>query len=149
MSKEAANKAIVAEWFEKFWGNPADLSVVDKLSTPDILFQYPMHGPIHGRENLKAMMAEMREAFPDLNFWAVGEPIAEGDYVAARWDGGGTHTGPAFSALPVGSLPAATGKTIRFTGTTVFHIVDGKVKEEIGEEGALTALQQLGLVPSK
>jgi predicted ester cyclase len=108
-----------------------------------------MHGPIRGRENLKAMMAEMREAFPDLNFWAVGDPIAEGDYVATRWDGGGTHTGPAFSALPVGSLPAATGKTIRFTGTTVFHIVDGKVKEEIGEEGALTALQQLGLVPLK
>ena len=91
----------------------------------------------------------MREAFPDLNFWAVGDPIAEGDYVAARWDGGGTHTGPAFSALPVGSLPAATGKKIRFTGTTVFQIVDGKVQQEIGEEGALTALQQLGLVPSK
>ena len=92
MSKEATNKAIVAEWFKKFWGNPADLSVVDKLGTPDILFQYPMHGPIRGRENLKAMMFEMREAFPDLNFWAVGDPIAEGDYVAARWDGGGTPT---------------------------------------------------------
>src|ERR1700728_666045 len=145
MSKEATNRAAVAEWFKKFWGNPADLSVVDKLGTPDILFQYPMHGPIRGRENLKAMMFEMRKAFPDLNFWAVGDPIAEGDYVAARWDGGGTHTGPSFSALPVGSLPATT----RSTATTVFHIVDGKVKEEIGEEGALTALQQLALVPSK
>ena len=149
MSKESENKAIVARWFEKFWGNPADLSVVDKLGAQDILFQYPMHGPIRGRENLKIMMAEMRKAFPDLKFWAVGDPIAEGDYVAARWDGGGTHTGGAFSALPVGSLPAATGKAIRFTGTTVFHIVNGKVKEEIGEEGALTALQQLGLVPLK
>lgn len=149
MSKEATNKAIVAEWFEKFWGNPADLSVVDELGAEDIVFHYPMHGVVKGRSAIKAMMAEMREAFPDLNFWAVGEPIAEGDYVAARWDGGGTHTGPAFGALPLGSLPAATGKTIRFTGTTVFRIVDGKVKEEIGEEGALTALQQLGLVPSK
>jgi hypothetical protein len=36
---------------------------------------------------------------------------------------------------------------MRFTGTTVFKIVDGKIVEEIGEEGALTALQQLGLVP--
>ena len=42
MSKEAANKAIVAEWFEKFWGNPADILVVDKLGASDILFQYPM-----------------------------------------------------------------------------------------------------------
>jgi O-6-methylguanine DNA methyltransferase len=90
---------------------------------------------------------EFREAFPDLNFWAVGELIAEGDYVVGRWDGGGTHTGPAFDDLPVGLLPANSGKTIRFTGTTVFRLVDGKVAEEIGEEGALTALQQLGLVP--
>ena len=51
--------------------------------------------------------------------------------------------------LPAAANAQATGKTIRFTGTTVFHIVDGKVKEEIGEEGALTALQQLGLVPLK
>jgi predicted ester cyclase len=148
MSKEETNKAIVARWFEKFWGNPADLSVVDELGAPDILVQYPMHGPIHGRAVVKAMMAEFREAFPDLNFWGVGEPIAEGDFVAARWDGGGTHTGPAFSALPVGSLPAASGRKMRFTGTTVFRIEDGKIVEEIGEEGALTALQQLGLVPS-
>jgi predicted ester cyclase len=148
MSKEETNKAIVARWFEKFWGNLADLSVVDELGAPDILVQYPMHGPIRGREAVKAMMAEFREAFPDLNFWGVSEPIAEGDFVAARWDGGGTHTGPAFSALPVGSLPAASGRKMRFTGTTVFRIEDGKIVEEIGEEGALTALQQLGLVPS-
>jgi steroid delta-isomerase-like uncharacterized protein len=149
MSKEAENKAIVARWFEKFWGNPADLSVVDELGAEGIVFHYPMHGRIKGRAALKAMMAEFREAFPDLNFWGVGEPIAEGDYVAARWDGGGTHTGPQFGALPLGSLPAASGKTMRFTGTTVFRIVDGKVEEEIGEEGALTALQDLGILPTR
>jgi steroid delta-isomerase-like uncharacterized protein len=149
MSKESENKAIVARWLEKLWGNPADLSVVDELGAEDIVFHYPMHGVIKGRSALKAMMAEFREAFPDLNFWGVGEPIAEGDYVAARWDGGGTHTGPAFGALPLGSLPAASGKTMRFTGTTVFRIVDGKVKEDIGEEGALTALQDLGILPTR
>jgi hypothetical protein len=35
---------------------------------------------------------------------------------------------------------------MRFTGTTVFLIENGKIVEEIGEEGALTALQQLELV---
>ena len=147
MSKEQTNKAIVMEWFEKYWGKNVDLSVIDTLGTPDVLVHYPMHGPRRGREAVKTMMREFREAFPDLNFWAVGELIAEGDYVVGRWDGGGTHTGPAFDDLPVGLLPANSGKTIRFTGTTVFRLVDGKVAEEIGEEGALTALQQLGLVP--
>jgi predicted ester cyclase len=87
--------------------------------------------------------------FPDLNFWADGDLIAAGDYVVGRWDGGGTHMGPAFSGLPVGSLPAASGKKIRCTETTVFRIKDGKIAKEIDEEGALTALQQLGLVPAK
>jgi hypothetical protein len=47
------------------------------------------------------------------------------------------------------SRRAGTKSSSTITGTTVFRIVDGKVLEEIGEEGALTALQQLGLVPTK
>jgi predicted ester cyclase len=147
-SKTEENKAIVARWFTGYWGNPVDLSVVDELGAPDVLVHYPMHGPRRGREEAKKMMRDLREAFPDLNFWAVGDLIAEGDYVVGRWDGGGTHTGPAFSDLPIGSLPAASGRNIRFTGTTVFRVVDGKIVEEIGQEGALTALQQLQLVPA-
>jgi predicted ester cyclase len=141
MSKESENKAIVEEWFKKFWGNPVDLSVVDKLAAPDVLVHYPMHGPIRGREAVKKMMGEFRQAFPDLNFWGVGDLIADRDYVVGRWDGGGTHTGPAFRDLPVGSLPASSGHKMKFTGTTVFRLKDGRIVEEIGEEGALTAAQ--------
>ncbi len=45
--------------------------------------------------------------------------------------------------------PAATGRKIHFSGTTVYRIENGKVAEEVGQEGALTALQQLGLVPQR
>jgi SnoaL-like polyketide cyclase len=38
-------------------------------------------------------MSRFREAFPDLNFWRVGDLIVEGDFVVGRWEGGGTHTG--------------------------------------------------------
>ncbi|KAJ5605321.1 hypothetical protein N7510_010475 [Penicillium lagena] len=48
-----------------------------------------------------------------------------------------------------GSLPQAnSGKEMRFSGTTIFTLMDGKIVEEIGEESALLALQQLGLVPT-
>ena len=74
--------------------------------------------------------------------------IAEGNYVVTRWIGGGTHTGVAFNDLPVGRLEAPnSGKEIHFSGTTIFTLRDGKIVEETGEEGALTALQQLGLIP--
>jgi hypothetical protein len=72
--------------------------------------------------------------------------IAEGDYVVGRWEGGGTHTGPAFSDFLIGSLPAATGRKMRFTGTTVLRLQNGKIVEEIGLDDGVTALTQLGLL---
>lgn len=33
-----------------------------------------------------------------------------------------------------------------FSGITIFTLKDGKIVDETGEEGALTALQQLGLI---
>ena len=141
------NKAIVARGFKEFWGDSWNANVIDELAAPDVLMHYPMHGSRRGREAVKKMMTEFRAAFPDLNFWGVGELIAEGDYVVGRWDGGGTHTGQAFSDLPIGALPEASGRSMRFTGTKVFRIENGKIVEEIGEEGAMTALQQLGLLP--
>ena len=42
--------------------------------------------------------------------------------------------------------PAATGRTMRFTGTTVLRVKEGKIAEEIGLDDGVTALQQLGLI---
>ncbi len=72
--------------------------------------------------------------------------IAEGDYVVGQWEGGGTHTGDAFDDLPVGSLPAGSGKTMRFSGTTVLKIENGLITEEVGLDDGVTVLQQLGLI---
>lgn len=73
--------------------------------------------------------------------------VAEGDYVAAQWIGGGTHTGVAFDDMVVGKLATAnTGKKIHLSGMTMFTLKDGKITREIAEEGGLTVLQQLGLV---
>lgn len=146
MSKEQDNKAIVGRWFTEFWGNPWNPKVVDELAAPDILLQYSLHEPRRGREDVKRFMIGFREAFPDLEFGGAADLIAEGDYVVGRWKGGGTHTGPAFSDFLVGSLPAATGRKMQFTGTTVLRVENGKVKEEIGLDDGVTALQQLGLL---
>ena len=45
-----------------------------------------------------------------------------------------------------GSLPANSGRKLRFTGTTVLKLKDGKIIEEIGLDDGVTALQQLGLI---
>ncbi len=146
MSKEDDNKATVGRWFTEFWGSVYNPSVVDELAAPDMLLQYSLHEPRRGRADIKAFMADFRAAFPDLAFAGAAELIAEGDYVVGRWVGGGTHTGPAFSDFLIGSLPAATGRAMRFTGTTVLRLKDGKIVEELGLDDGVSALQQLGLI---
>src|ERR1700721_2161040 len=116
MSKEENNKAIVGRWFSGFWGKTCNLGIVDELAAPDMLLQYSLHAPRKGHADIKAFMADVRKAFPDLGFSGAADLIAEGDYVVGRWEGGGTHTGSAFSDFLVGSLPGAPGGRVGFAG---------------------------------
>jgi predicted ester cyclase len=140
------NKDIVARWFKEFWGTPWNPRIVNELATADIFMHYPMHEPRKGRADVVDFMTEFREAFPDLNFNGVGNLIAEGNYVVGRWEGGGTHTGPAFSDFRMGSIPAASGRKMKFSGTSVLRLEQGRIAEELGQEDALSAMLQLGLI---
>ena len=146
MSNENDNKAIVGRWFDKFWGKTCDLSIVDEIAAPDMLLKYSLHEPRRGHADIKAFMTDFRKAFPDLHFWGTADLIAEGDYVVGQWDGGGTHSGPAFSDFIQGSLPTNTGRKMRFTGTTILKVVNGKIAEETGLDDGVTALTQLGIL---
>jgi predicted ester cyclase len=146
MSLQDDNKAVVGRWFTDFWGKTCDLSVVDDIAAPDMLLKYSLHEPRKGHEDIKAFMTDFRAAFPDLNFWGTADLIAEGDYVVGQWEGGGTHSGPAFKDFLSGALPANTGRKMRFTGTTILKIKDGKILEEIGLDDGVTALTQLGIL---
>ena len=146
MSKEEDNKALVVRWFTDFWGEKVDLSVVDDIASPDMLLKYSLHEPRRGHADIKAFMTDFRAAFPDLQFGATADLIAEGDYVVGQWEGGGTHTGEPFDDMPVGALPANTGKVMRFTGITVLKVKDGLITEEVGLDDGVTVLRQLGLI---
>ena len=129
MSKEEDNKAVVGRWFTEFWGKSLNLRVIDEIAAPDMLLKYSLHEPRRGRDDIKAFITDFRAAFPDLNFWGTADLIAEGDYVVGQWEGGGTHSGAAFSDFLAGSLPAATGRKMHFTGTTVLKVVNGRIVE--------------------
>ena len=130
MDIEALNKMIVGRWFASLWENPCDLAIVDELATPDVLLQYSMQSPRRGQQAVKAFMAEFREAFPDLGFRRIGALVADRDIVAVRWEGSGTHTGPAFDDFNIGPLPAASGRKVVLLGHTAVRLEDGMVAEE-------------------
>jgi predicted ester cyclase len=146
MSREQDNKAIVGRWFDGFWGNPWNPQIIDELAAPNMLLQYSLHAPRRGRDDVRNFMVDFRAAFPNLKFWGAADLIAEGDYVVGRWEGGGTHTGPAFSDFLAGSLPTASGRKMHFTGTTVLRVENGKIAEEVGLDDGVAALTQLGIL---
>jgi predicted ester cyclase len=141
-----SDKAIVGRWFTEFWGETFNPAIIGDLAAPDMLLQYSLHAPRRGRDDIMTFMKDFRAAFPDLKFWGTAELIAEGDFVVGQWEGGGTHKGPAFHDFLVGALPAATGRKMHFTGTTVLHLKDGKIVAERGLDDGVTALTQLGLI---
>ncbi|MCB0492086.1 MAG: ester cyclase [Cyclobacteriaceae bacterium] len=145
-NQEQENKEIVGKWLDNFWGPHYNPAIVDELASKEMVLQYSLHQPRLGHADIKDFMKKFRAAFPDLAFAGAYPLLADGEYVIARWVGGGTHTGAAFSDWPVGALPAATGRKMHFTGTTVFRVVNGKVTEEIGLDDGLTTLLQLELV---
>ncbi len=146
MSKEQDNKALVGRWFAGFWGNPWNPGIIDELAAPDMLLQYSLHNPRRGHDDIRDFLTGFRAAFPDLKFGGAADLIAEGDYVVGRWEGGGTHTGPVFDDFVIGALPAASGRKMHFTGTTVLRVENGRISEEVGLDDGVTALQQLGLI---
>jgi hypothetical protein len=100
------NKAVVGRWFTEFWGPDFNAGVIDELAAPDIRFEYSLHSPCRGRDQVRAFATKFSSAFPDLAFGGTADLIAEGDYVVGQWIGGGTHTGEAFDDMPIGALPA-------------------------------------------
>jgi len=140
------NKAVVGRWFTEFWGADFNPAIIDELADPDIRFEYSLHTPCRGRDEVRAFATTFRAAFPDLAFGGTADLIAEGDYVVGQWIGGGTHSGGAFEDIPIGALPANTGKTMRFTGISILKVENGLITEELGLDDGVTVLQQLGLI---
>jgi predicted ester cyclase len=140
------NKRTVTSWFRDFWGAVPNLNVVNEIAAPDMLLQYSLYFPKRGRAAIIKFMTEYREAFPDLDFQIVGDVVAEGSVVVVRWEGGGAQTGAAFNDIRGGALPAASGRMMRFSGTSVFRVENGLILEEVGHEDGLTAMQHLGLI---
>ncbi len=72
------NKAIVGRWFSEFWGSEFDPAVIDELAAPDIRFEYSLHEPCRGRDEVRAFATKFRAAFPDLELLGPGRPDRRG-----------------------------------------------------------------------
>ena len=132
------NKALVSRFVEEFW-NEGNTAAADELMTVDAEIHMPT-GEVVDLAGLKGFAAAWRGSFPDWHS-AFEELIAEGDRVAERWTGRGTHRGE-LQGIP------STGKRVEVPGSVFYRIVGGKIVEFRGQLDMMGLMQQLGVIPS-
>ena len=132
------NKELVRRFVEEFW-NEGNADAADELMAPDAEIHMPT-GEVVDPDGLKGFAATFREAFPDWHS-TFEELVAEGDRVAERWTGRGTHLGELQGIPP-------TGKRVEAPGSVFYRIVGGKIVEFRGQLDMMRIMQQLGAIPS-
>jgi len=132
------NKALVRRFVEEFW-NQGHTVTADKLMTADATIFLPGMGQVN-KETFKGFATTVRAAFPD---WTStpDELIAEGDVVAERWTGRGSHKGE-FQGI------APTGKQVAVPGFVFYRIASGKITEFRGLFDSISMMYQIGAMPS-
>jgi steroid delta-isomerase-like uncharacterized protein len=138
MSSEQ-NKTIVRRAFEEPW--KGNLDVVDELIASDYVGNDPANPePLRGPEGVKEFITTYLAAFPDARI-TVEQQLAEGDFVATRWTGRGTHKGELMGVQ-------ATGKQVSVSGLTISRLSGGKIVEEFQNWDTLGLMQQLDAIPA-
>ena len=91
-------------------------------------------------EGIKGFPGAFRISFPDWHS-TFEELVAEGDRVAERWTGRGTHRGELQGIPP-------TGKRVEVPGSVFYRFVVVKIVEFRGQLDMMGMMQQLGAMPS-
>jgi predicted ester cyclase len=135
----ADNKEIVRRLAEEPWSG--NFEVIDELASPNYVGYDPAQPePTRGPEGLKEFVQGFLAGYPDGRV-TIDQQLAEGDYVASRWTGRGTHNGELMGI-------AATGRQVTVTGITISRLEGGQVVEEWTNWDTLGMLQQLGAIPA-
>jgi steroid delta-isomerase-like uncharacterized protein len=136
MSEE--NKALARRWVEIL--TQGNFDVAEEIYAPDFVAHDPaMPEDVRGVEGRKEFYNMYRSAFPDAEI-TIEEQVAEGNTVATRWTGRGTHQGELMGVPP-------SGNRAEVVGITISRIEGGKIVEEWDIYDALGMMQQIGAIP--
>jgi steroid delta-isomerase-like uncharacterized protein len=132
------NKELVRRFVEEFW-NEGNADAAEELMAPDAEIHMPT-GERVDLEGLKGFAGAFRGSFPDWHS-TFEELVAEGDRVAERWTGRGTHRGELLGLAP-------TDRMVEVPGSVFYRIVGGKIVEFRGQLDMMGLMRQLGAMPS-
>lgn len=118
--------------------NAKDLSAAERYYHRDVVVHHPVR-TARGRDDFAELVATAFTAFPDWHL-EEGASIAEGNRVAAYFDGTGTNTG-----VFVGFPP--TGGSFHTAELSIVHFEGDKAKEIWVMTDLMRQMQQVGQIP--
>ncbi len=133
------NKALYHRYIEEVF-NKRNLAFLDENFAPDWV-----HHDTSSDEDLEKFKQHITgrlTAFPDFHF-TVEDMVAEGDKVAARLTGRGTHKAKCELTMEV----SPTGKQATIPWFSFIRVKNGKIAEEWTTHDRLDALRQLDITP--
>jgi predicted ester cyclase len=128
------NKAITRRFNDELW-NKGNVDIIDELMSADVV----SHPGTQTREQFKQGAVEFLGNCPGMTM-TLEDMIAEGDRVAFRWMWTMPHTWEYAGIAP-------TGKTLKWRGTSIYRIADGKIVEDWGLSDTLSFYKQWGYTP--
>lgn len=133
-----SNKQLVRRLYQEIVNEGND-SLIDELVGEGYV-HHSREGTRHGRQALRDQISTYLGAFPDMKL-QVDDVLSDGDRVATRVTGSGTHTGPLEGMPP-------TGKPVKIDAQSIFRIEGGQVVEEWEIIDEVSMMEQLGQTPS-
>jgi steroid delta-isomerase-like uncharacterized protein len=130
------NKELARRFYEEVLSKK-NLNAIDELCAPGIVDHNPLPGQAPGLQGLRQTVGEYIRAFPDMRV-TVHEIIADGDVVAVRITGEGTHSGSILGAPP-------TGKKVAFRAIDMIRVQNGKATEVWHEGNDVEVMAQIGV----
>jgi predicted ester cyclase len=132
------NRFIVSRYV--YATNIGELDRFDEYVDPKFVDHNALPGQRPGVEGLKDAYRMFSAAFSDM-WYTFEDLVAESDKVVGRGVIEGKHTGT-FMGIP------ATNKVIRWTGTRIFRLLNGKVIEGWIDLDMFGMMMQLGAIPA-
>jgi predicted ester cyclase len=132
MSPET-NRALVKQFFDECW-NQGKVDVLHEIMSPDHVHHLP-GWELHGPDEIKDLILDLRASFPDLHIGVDDEIIAD-DKVVIRWTMRGTHLGNLGNIAP-------TGKRVEYIGIDILRCAGSKIVELWGVPDTQGLFQQL------
>ena len=132
------NKDLIRRYFVAIDRPNPSPDILDEFLDPEIVAHDPVPGFSGDLGGLKKLFTMFQRSTP--GYHTVDDLIAEGDKVAGRVTGYGTHEGELLG------IPR-TGKEIRMSGLVIWRIKNRKIVETWVQNDTMGLLHQLGVLP--